>query len=302
MLLELTQIGGEQVAEVRAMVSQPGYDPNLIDAEFETLTAVDPGPLVNRAAQGLYQPGMVLQPMIAAAAIDSGSLDLDAPLSDPFLPVTLHGQVLRCAIPRTEANTTVYTWRDMAILRCPDPLRTLGMTLGGPALDEIFSRFGLHQVPSLPIPVEGNPATITDPGLAAIGQEALTITPLQAALAAATVAGDGRLPRPRLVEELAGPDGAWQTQPAGESANSQLVISPLAAEAIRQTWPVNNEIASLAVNVLAGPEDSRNAWYLGMTPVESPRYVLAVVLEEESDTNAVERIGQEILAAARDND
>lgn len=300
-LVELTRIGGEQVAEVRAMVSHPGYDPNLIDAEFDALTAIDPGPLVNRAAQGLYQPGMVLQPMIAAAAIDSGQLTLDDPLSDPFLPVSLHGQVLRCAIPRTEADSTVYTWRDMATLRCPDPLRVLGVTLGGPALDEIFSRFGLHQAPALPIPVEGNPATITDPGLAAIGQEALTITPLQAALAAAAVAGDGRLPRPRLVEGLAGPNGAWQTQPAGESANSQVVISYQAAEAIRQTWPVNNGIASFAVNVLAGPEDSRNAWYLGMTPAESPRYVLALVLEGESDTNAVERIGQELLATARDD-
>src|SRR5690606_23041077 len=75
-LLELTEIGGEPVAEVRAMVSQPGYDPNRIDEEFEALSTSESSPLINRAAQGLYQPGLVLQPLIMASALDDGLVSL----------------------------------------------------------------------------------------------------------------------------------------------------------------------------------------------------------------------------------
>ena len=301
-LLEMTEIGGEQVADVRAMVSRPGYDPNLIDAEFEALAAADQSPLVNRAAQGLYQPGMILQPILATAALDSGLISLESPLADPFMPVTIHEQVLRCAVPRTEGDSTLFTWRDMARLRCPEPLRALGARIGGPGLDNLFSRFGLHQAPNLPIPTVANPAIITDAGLAAIGQEALTVTPLQAALAVGTLAGDGRLPRPRLVEALAGPTGEWQTQPPIASETQQMVVSPQTAEAILRTWPVDDGIAAFAVNVLAGPNDARNTWYLAITPDGSPRYVLAMILEGEPNLATAEAIGKEIMTAVLEDE
>lgn len=296
-LLELIEIGGRPVADIRAMVSLPDYDPNRIDDEFEVLAAGNPGPLVNRAAQGLYQPGLILQSLVAAAAIDNGTLQwTDEPI-DPFLPVALNGQVLRCAMPRIEGDTSAYTWADMGTLRCPTPLQSLGNQLGGLALDNIFARFGLHQPPDLPIPAEGSAATITDPGLAAIGQEALTVTPLQAALATAALAEGGRLPGPRLVEALARKDGKWTTLPAGTSA-AMPAVSPEAAAAVRAGWPVVDGVAGFAVTVLAGPDGNRNAWFLGMAPAANPRLALALVLEGETDPAVVEAIGRELLIAA----
>ncbi len=86
-LLELTSIGGEAVAEIRAMVSLPGYDPNRINDDFDRLTADVPGPLFNRSTQGLYQPGLILQSLIIATAVDDGILLLDDALDNPYLPV-----------------------------------------------------------------------------------------------------------------------------------------------------------------------------------------------------------------------
>lgn len=300
-LLELTDTSGEPVAELRALASRPGYDPNLIDATFEQLAAAQLSPLVNRAAQGLYQPGMVLQPMITAAALDKGLITQDSHLADPFMPVTIHEQVLRCAIPRPEGDSTVFTWDDMGELRCPEPLRALGIQVGDQALNEIFTRFGLHQAPDLPIPTVANPAAIEDAGLAAVGQEALTVTPLQMALAVGALAGDGRLPHPRLVDALAESTGEWQTQPSGDNGNSQIVVSPPAAEAIRQSWLVNDGIATFTVNALSGPNDTRNTWFLAMTTTSSPRYVMAMILEGESNPATAEAIGKEIMTAALGN-
>ncbi len=295
-LLELTEIGGESVADVRAMVSRPGYNPNRIDEEFETLSTAEPGPLVNRAAQGRYQPGLILQPLIVASAVDDGVLSLDAAIDDPFLPVALNGQVQRCATPRTEGDTRQYSWADMAALRCPAPLQALGQKLGGPALEKIFARFGLHQAPDLPIPTEGEAATITDAGLAAIGQEALTVTPLQVALAMSTLANDGLLPAPRLVDALADAGATWEAQPAGTPGDRPaLVVAPGTTSAIRAGWPTNGDAAEFAVSVLAGPDNSRNAWYVGLAPAQNPRFVLALVVEGVSDSSSAESIGRQLL-------
>ncbi len=152
-------------------------------------------------------------------------------------------------------------------------------------------------MPDLPIPAAGASIPIDNPGRAAIGQDTLTITPLQAALATAALAGDGRLPGLRLVESLAGTEGQWTTQPAGVPA-AAAGVSGDAAVAILDGWPVASRTATFAATALAGPDDSRNAWLLGVAPEQAPRFVLALVLEGRADTEAAEALGQALLLAA----
>lgn len=55
-----------QSGEILTMASHPTYDPNLLDETGQSLLT-DPGsPLVNRAAQGSYPPGSLLDPLLAA--------------------------------------------------------------------------------------------------------------------------------------------------------------------------------------------------------------------------------------------
>jgi cell division protein FtsI/penicillin-binding protein 2 len=54
--------------EVLAMVSTPSYDPNTLNDNWDTLRARADAPLVNRATQGLYQPGTLLKWMYTQAA------------------------------------------------------------------------------------------------------------------------------------------------------------------------------------------------------------------------------------------
>ena len=297
-LLEIVTVDGEPVADIRAMVSSPGYDPNQIDDEFDTLSATDPGPLFNRATQGLYQPGLIVQPLIMAAAVDDGRLNLDETLIAPFAPVTLHGQQLRCEQTAQAGEAPAPTWRTMGRWRCPAPLQALGDRLDRATLEAIFNRFGLYRSPDLPIPAAGASIPVDNPGRAAIGQDTLTITPLQAALATAALAGDGHLPGPRLVESLAGTDGQWTTQPAGAPTAAAAGVSSDAAAAILDGWLAADGASTFAATTLAGPEDSRNAWLLGVTTTREPRFVLALVLEGEADTIAAEAIGQALLRTA----
>lgn len=55
-----------QSGEILAMASHPTYDPNLMDETGEGLRTDPRSPLVNRAAQGSYPLGSLLDPLLAA--------------------------------------------------------------------------------------------------------------------------------------------------------------------------------------------------------------------------------------------
>ena len=295
-LLELETIGDTPVAALRAYVSRPDYDANELAERFEALAADAGAPLFDRAGQGLYQPGLTVLPFVTAAAGEAGDLRLDDRVADPFAPVSIDGRVQRCVVRADETNPAArHTWADMALLRCPAPLQALGKTLGAAALAEAFERFGLTAPPALPIPTAGSPASIDDPGLAAIGQAGLTITPLQAALATATLAGDGRRPAPRLVSAVTDAGGQWAEQPLAIAP--ALAVSPATAAAVRDTWPREGDARHFAVSPLSGPAGHHNTWFLGFAPADAPRFVVALVLEDVDDTAAAEAIGRAVLQA-----
>ena len=291
-LLERIQTPAGAEAAVRALVSAPGYDPNLLEEQFETLAAGNPGPLFDRAAQGLYQPGLIVGPFIMAAAGDDGVLKLDDVVNTTAQPSPLNGQSQGCAAPLP--GTAPLTWADVGRLRCPAPLAALGTELGPRALEDVFNRFRLTSEPALPIPTASGQGDVDDPRLAAVGQDRLTVSPLQAAAAAMALAVDGDVPPLRLVEAVAGASGAWDDWPV--SGEEQPAVSPATAAAVRAMWPRHGDVAEYSVVALAGPGGQRNTWYLGFAPADSPRYVVALVLENVADPAAAAAIGRAALA------
>jgi cell division protein FtsW (lipid II flippase) len=65
--------------EVLALVSNPSFDPNTLDENWDVLRARADAPLLNRATQGLYQPGALLKWLYSDAKDDTN--DLNQPLS-----------------------------------------------------------------------------------------------------------------------------------------------------------------------------------------------------------------------------
>jgi cell division protein FtsW (lipid II flippase) len=71
-----------RTGEVLAMVSAPMFDANKLDAEWDALRTNPNAPLINRATQGLYQPGLLLQWLAenhgARTKNQDGAVDLDS--------------------------------------------------------------------------------------------------------------------------------------------------------------------------------------------------------------------------------
>jgi penicillin-binding protein A len=277
---------------VRAMVSHPAYDPNQLDGQFDQLVADQQAPLLNRATQGQYQPGLALQPFILAAALDQNLLRLNSPVEDANSPIRYGQTVLRCASPPPAAPT----WADVLAHACPAPMLPLSAQFGPAGLENVYAAFGLTSTLTLPLATEAaaNP-TVDDPALAVIGQENLTVTPLQVSLALAALANGGQLPAPQLVTAVQSETGEWQPLPADGEARA--AVSPAAAQAILAALPRHESLSEYATLALAGPGGTQNAWYLGFAPAGAPQYVVVVLVEESESPFAAQRLGRALLNA-----
>jgi peptidoglycan glycosyltransferase len=284
------------IAEIIAMVSHPDYDANRLDAQFEALVADENAPLLNRTTQGQYQPGMLLQPFVMAAAVELGVINLNDLVQAGNEPVQINGHSEQCYSHLTQPAN----WRDVLLAKCPAPMIHLGNSLGLGGLDQAFAAFSLTQTPDLPINAEiGEPERLTDPLLAAIGQDTLTLTPVQAAVAWIALMTNGRLPTLQLVTSVQDASGEWHTQ-IPEILERETAVSAITANDFREI--LRNESSGISehnILVLAGPEDSTNGWYLGALTHENAHYFVVVVVEESKELSESESVGRQLLTAVK---
>lgn len=289
LLLEIPR-SGENRAWIKALASQPGFDANELDETFEALrTAVD-APLLNRVTQGQYQPGLLLQPFILASALERGIIDMNEVVEDAGRPVRVNGIELRCADSPPEQAT----WADVLFYRCPGPLQELSDRIGAAGLDVAFADFGLDRNPVLEINTESAPAEATsDPILAGIGQENLSVTPLQIGLAMSALAGNGIIPQAQVGAALEDAGGEWQPWTIDEPTTR--AVSAATARAVRGSLPEVEGIYEFSPVILSGPSGSRNAWYAGIMAGEEADYVAVVVLENNASEADALAAGRALL-------
>ena len=292
LLLELPQ-DEQNLAQIRVMVSQPGYDPNQLGNQFDELLQDADGPLLNRITQGQYQPGRLLLPFVLGGAVEAGWIDW-AETAVPATPAILIGEQTQQAITCLGPVPDQPTWSDVLRLACPYPVTRLGEQVGATALADLLADFGLAEPPVVPIATTTTaPQPIQDAGLAAIGQEGLTLSPLQIGQAWAAVGGNGRLPTLQLVTAVrphSSPD--WQPIQPAEPASHHPLSATTAAQ-LRQMLPQHDGRLEYSLLVLSGAQ-SNNSWYLGLAPADTPRYALIIVIEDTADPQAAARIGRQL--------
>lgn len=277
--------------EILAISSHPYFDPVTVDDNWNQLVQ-DPGsPLLNRATQGLYPPGTALGPFLLGYALANGDL--------PGLPqqtsLTEANRTWTCAMRPSGEET----WSTLVSSGCPGALATLAQSTSAAQLDELFAGLGFYQAPQifLPVATPGQPA-VQQVALSAIGQENLTVTPLQMALAAAALSNQGVRPAASLAGAVQTPDQGWLVLVTGSSEEPTLLAA--------------NDGAAQAVELLALPDapfwqstgaalanQTSLSWYVGGTLANwrGTPLALALVLEGETPTIA-EEIGQALLLSA----
>jgi cell division protein FtsW (lipid II flippase)/cell division protein FtsI/penicillin-binding protein 2 len=289
-----------RTGDILAMASSPTFDPARLDETWDALREDPAAPLVNRATQGLYQPGTTLQTVILAQALETGVADLSAPITDATIPIPVNGSSLACSAPPANPKSLADAYADA----CAAPLALLGRQLGAEGLAEAIDRWGLTTTPPpLEVPTEAadwTSDTLTTTAalkLEAIGQGTLTVSPLQMALVAGTLANDGTMPAPRLVLKVEDTAGFWQEHPA--SGTPRAVLSPSQADDLLSLWPRcgGNVVGYLGL-AIAGENRPPHAWFLGVSSTGTSRYAVAVLLEHPDDPGQAAEMGSTLMEAA----
>ncbi|MDX6616225.1 MAG: penicillin-binding protein [Solirubrobacterales bacterium] len=288
--------------EIKAMVSIPEYDPNLVENSrtFQKLNTDNSAPLFNRATQAGYPPGSTMKVVTATAALDSGTLTPDSMFSGRS-PITIEGVPLSNSaneqfgdIPMTTALTnSVNTWWAQA-----------GEKIGKDTMFKYMDRYGFNAKPRLDLPsfqlaasgvYSGNrlltPSDAIDIGRVAIGQERLRVTPLQMAEVAATVANKGELMQPRLWSKVIDPDGretnlspANQSRVMSEDTASKLnsMMQDVVSEGTGTAAAVSGiDVAGKTGTAEISP-GVNDAWFIGFAPANDPKIAIACIVEHTS--------------------
>jgi penicillin-binding protein A len=290
---------------VRAMVSQPPYDPNLVPDDLPELNQ-DPGsPLFNRASQGQYPPGSTFKLVTAAAAIDSGSIDIDTLIDSPST-LTIQGQELSNADGVSYGEIDVTTALTGSVNTY---FAKLGRRIGEDTLYEYMDRFGFNSKPDIDLRAdELSTSGVFGPGGAllrdgdavdvsriAIGQERLLATPLQMAEVAATIANGGDLMKPRIWDEVRDVDGRTRDtmEPSRQSEVMSEESAALLTDAMRAVVNEGTGTAAALSGVdVAGKTGTaevpdreaceglpNQAWFVGFAPADDPQVAVAATVE-----------------------
>ncbi|MBN1878368.1 MAG: FtsW/RodA/SpoVE family cell cycle protein [Anaerolineae bacterium] len=266
-------LGDVHTGEILALASAPIYDPAKVADDWDTYRDDIRSPLLNRATQGLVQPGAILETVILGTALQAG---FTAPPVQPITPsITLpngapflNGTVTCTWLPE-EA-----TWTNVLSATCPAPFVTLAQKLGSHALVEGFRAWGLIEAPVLEIPTvatmrESDQMTLTRE---ALGQGELLVTPLQMVGVAAALGNDGvRVPFRLLTQPLAGCNISSVPQ-------AVKVLEPEVAQYLRGLWPRFGMFVGHQGKALAGSNRTLE-WFIGLDNVDHPHYAVAVLIE-----------------------
>ncbi len=215
---------------ILALASYPTFNPNSyttlngqqldrIDARYR---AEPSQPLLNRAINATYPPGSTFKIVTSSTALSTGKV------ARPQTPVPAPTTFQLTGSSSTLINNDGEICGDGTppliqafYLSCNTAFASLGQKVGGAALHKYADAYGMND-PNLTIPMSVSPSNypvVTDPAqveLSAIGQFNDTVTPLQEAMYAATIANHGTLMKPYLVNEVTAPDlqAIERTQPA----------------------------------------------------------------------------------------
>jgi penicillin-binding protein 2 len=306
---------------VLALASAPTFDPAALAGRIGGATWAalhDPAahaPLTNRALQGLYAPGSTFKPVTALAALGAG-LITPATVVDDRGSYLLGSRRLQNAQGRAHGPVdlarALAVSSDVYFYGLGDRLARVApnTTADGP-IQEIAGRLGFGHPTGIDLGPEAagrvpgpasrreaherRPDAVPDgrwyPGdnvNLAIGQGDLLVTPLQLAIAYATLATGLVPPAPRVVLDRPGPPGLRPAAGLDPAARMAVLTGLLRAVGSREGTaaaafagfpldrvPVEGKTGTAQVN---GKADT--SLFAAVAPAHDPRFVVVAVVEE----------------------
>jgi penicillin-binding protein 2 len=299
--------------EVLAMASHPALDPNdfairVSGDEWKKLNDDPEKPLLNRAIQAQLAPGSVFKIVMATAMYESKAVPESFNVFCPGYG-TFYGRQFKCWVfwSHKPAHGTVDIHKAVN-QSCDIFFYNLGMRLGIDRISYYSSKFGLGRKTGIDLPSE-------EPGLmpseewvqrvfhrkwypgetvsVAIGQGAVTTTPLQLARMIGGIASGGVFMQPHMLKDA--PNVGEEKFPLSDSTVEKItedmygVINRGGTGAALKLQDIEFSGKSGTAQVIGYNTRDRvgkqkkfidNAWFVGYAPRRNPEVVVSVLVQE----------------------
>jgi penicillin-binding protein 2 len=320
-----------RTGEVLAMVSRPAFDPNKFAVRIKTkdwkeIRDNPDNPMLNRAIQAQQAPGSTFKPIVALAALETGTIDDKFPVHCSG-GVSLYGHYYHCWVKTGHGTVTLH---NALVHSCDSYFYTIGSKAGIDNLSFYADLVGFGQKTGIDLP---NEAAGTVPSeqwklrnfrtkwyagetpSVAIGQGALTVTPLQLARAYAGISQGGKWHKPRLAMKTTDQsdklvewtftsdnwkdviDGMYGVvnEGGGTGVRAQLPHIEVCGKTGSAQLASNDFLKSGAA--AQGPNMKDNAWFVGFAPRPAPEIVVVALFEHGEHGQLAAPIVRDVMKA-----
>jgi len=302
-----------RTGEVLAMASHPALDPNdfairVSAAEWKKLNEDPEKPLLNRAIQAQLAPGSVFKIVMATAMYETKAVPESFSVFCPGYG-TFYGRQFKCWVywSHKPAHGTVDIHKAVN-QSCDIFFYTLGPRLGIDRISYFASKFGLGRRTGIDLPSEETGLMPSEewvqrvfhrkwyPGetvSVAIGQGAVTSTPLQLAHLIGGIASGGAFMQPHMLKDA--PNVGEEKFPLSDSTVEKItddmygVINKGGTGAALKLQDIEFSGKSGTAQVIGYTTRDRfakqkkfldNAWFVGYAPRRNPEIVVSVLVQE----------------------
>ncbi|WP_127104398.1 peptidoglycan D,D-transpeptidase FtsI family protein [Pararhodobacter zhoushanensis] len=294
----LNAIGGSAIlmdvhtGEVVALASAPVFDPNDRPAPPVSLAEQETSPLFNRGVQGLYELGSVMKAFALAQALDMGLITRET-MIDTRGPM----RVGRFSIRDYHNYGAQMSVEDIFIQSSNIGTARISQLIGGERQREFLRQFGFLDPLQLELPEARRPQPQYDPRWSDLSAmtisygHGLSMTPMHLAAGYAAIVNGGTLVQPTLQRRATVMQG-----PRVISEETSRIMRTLMREVVTEGTASMGEVEGYVVGGKTGSADKPNpqggyyddrlvATFAGAFPMNDPRYVIVVTMDEPQDTS-----------------
>ena len=297
--------------EVLAMASHPAVDGNdfavrISSEEWKQLNEDEEKPLLNRAIQAQLAPGSVFKIVMATAMYETKAVPENFTVFCPGYG-TFYGRQFKCWVFGKSSHGVVDIHRAVN-QSCDIFFYTIGMRLGIDRISYFATKFGLGRRTGIDLPSEEAGLMPSEdwvqrvfhrkwyPGetvSVAVGQGAVTTTPLQLARLIGGIASGGMFMQPHLLKDAH--NVTREDFPLSESTTEKItedmygVINRGGTGAALKLQDIDFSGKSGTAQVIGYSTRDRvgkqkkfldNAWFVGYAPRRNPEIVVSVLVQE----------------------
>lgn len=284
-----------KTGEVLALVSNPSYDPNSVDEDWDFLIQNTDGPLVNRATSGAYRPGSTFKIVTATGVLN---YDIDTSYNDTGVE-TIQGYDIKNFADQAFGMVNL---RSAFVNSINTYFASKTNDLGRDKYKELAEKFMINK--DYEFDMDKNNAIIpfddlnqVDLAMTGFGYGKTQISPLHMAMITSAIANEGKMMQPRLVTKVIDKDGKIIEEKKDKvlsevtSVENANYIRDMMVSVVNEGTGTSAYLDSVQIAGKTGTADKENnlldAWFVGFAPAYDPDLAIALVVEDSDDTGGV---------------